>query len=252
MREVSGTTALAAGLLVALASCTSTKDSGGRSWVEDAPPLTVTLPDSAEIPAMLVQVGVVRAPDIAFLALVHHDPDSRSPRSDTPAGPVQGRRWVAVGSVSDLEYGVVHPGDPAVVRFGPERPEVDTGVVESVRPPGVRYPYSAEVAVRFQRSVGRRSERPQEVTVIVKPAGARDSLPAVPAFAIAQLPLGQAVFVPSGSGRYEVRWISTGPSVNGVRVLRGGLERGTVIAASGLAGLVDAARDSLERRLRRP
>jgi len=63
---------------------------------------------------------------------------------------------------------------------------------------------------------------------------------------------GQAVFVPSGSGRYEMRWITTGPSVNGVRVVRDGLERGTVIAASGMAGLVDAARDSLERRLRRP
>src|SRR3990172_7517958 len=63
---------------------------------------------------------------------------------------------------------------------------------------------------------------------------------------------GQAVFVPSGSGRYEMRWITTGPSVNGVRVGRDGPGRGALAAASGMAGWVPAARASLAPPLRRP
>ena len=75
---------------------------------------------------------------------------------------------------------------------------------------------------------------------------------AVPASAVVHLPLGPAVFVPAGIGRYEVRWIATGPSVDGKAIVREGLKPGTSVVAQGLAPLVEAARDSLARRRQRP
>lgn len=71
---------------------------------------------------------------------------------------------------------------------------------------------------------------------------------AVPASSVVQLPLGPAVFVPVGSGIYDVRWVLIGPSVDGMIVVREGVRPGTSVVAHGLAGLVEAARDSLARR----
>jgi hypothetical protein len=59
------------------------------------------------------------------------------------------------------------------------------------------------------------------------------------------------VFVGAGQGRYEVRWISTGPRLDGLVYVREGLKPGTSVVAGGVAALVAAALDSLERRQRK-
>jgi hypothetical protein len=89
------------------------------------------------------------------------------------------------------------------------------------------------------------------MTVIVTP-GSDDSVAAVPASSVVQLPPGPAIFVPLGLGRYEVRWVLTGPSVGDKIVVREGVATGTSVVARGLAGLVEAARDSVERRAAKP
>ena len=124
------------------------------------------------------------------------------------------------------------------------------GKIEWVRR-GAISPYSADVAVEFRAPEGAFDSQPGPVSVIVTP-GSDDSVTAVPASSVVQLPPGPAVFVPLGLGRYEVRWVLTGPSLGGKVVVREGVAIGTSVVAHGLARLVEAARDSVERRAGRP
>lgn len=159
--------------------------------------------------------------------------------------------WLTLGTISDFDARVFHPGDPIVLRFGHDRhASARQGKVEWVRR-GAESPFSADVAVEFRAPEGAFDSVPGAVTATVTP-GAHDSLAAVSASAVVQLPLGPAVFVPLGLGRYEVRWVSTGPSVKDKVVVREGIRRGMSVVARGLAGLVAAARDSLARRGPRP
>src|SRR3990172_5915905 len=58
--------------------------------------------------------------------------------------------WLAVGTVSDVEYQAIHPGDPASVQVAPDRHAARPGKVEWVRPPWTESPYSADIAVEFR------------------------------------------------------------------------------------------------------
>lgn len=159
--------------------------------------------------------------------------------------------WLAVGAVSDIEYRVIHPGDPALVQLTDDRHDAKPARVEWVRPPWEDAPYSADVAVEFQGSDSPPAG-PGAITVIII-AGPGDSAAGVPASSVVHLPPGPAVFVAAGQGRYEVRWISTGPRVDGLVFVREGVQPGTSVVAGGVAALVGAALDSLERRTsRRP
>jgi hypothetical protein len=158
--------------------------------------------------------------------------------------------WLAVGTVSDVEYRAIHPGDPASVEVAPDSHAARPGKVEWVRPPWTESPYSADIAVEFRAPESRVHEwGPATVAVT---AGPGDTVAAVPASSVVQLPPGPAVFVPVGTNRYEVRWISTGRSERGLTVVRDGVSPGTSVVAGGLVGLVEAARDSLARRSHRP
>jgi len=156
--------------------------------------------------------------------------------------------WLAVGTVSDLESGVIHADDPASVQLGTDRHAARPGRVEWVRRPGGGSPYSVDVAVEFRGTERSPVDQSGAVTVVVSPAHPQDTLAAVPATAVVQLPPGEAVFVPVGNGVYSVRWVSTGPSVAGLVVVREGVSPGMSVVARGLVGLVEAARDSLARR----
>lgn len=158
---------------------------------------------------------------------------------------------LAVGAVSDIDAGVVHEDDPAVVLIGAETDSKHHGRparVESVCRAGPSS-YTFDVAVEL-RAPEAAFERSGFATVVVTPTGPGDSLAAVPASAVVHLPLGSAVFVPAGTGRYEVRWVVTGPSVHRKVVVREGVKAGTLVVAHGLAALVEAMRDSLARRER--
>ena len=157
--------------------------------------------------------------------------------------------WLAVGAVDAAEYRAIHPGDSALVQLTDDRHHAQRGRVEWVRAPWQDAPYTADIAVEFEGS----DSQPRAlgaITVIVL-AGPGDSGSGVPPSAIAHLPPGPAVFVPGGEGRYEVRWITTGPRMESLVFVREGLKPGTSIVARGLAPLVDAALDSLERRPRK-
>ena len=160
--------------------------------------------------------------------------------------------WLAVGTVSDIESGVIHAGDPASVQFGTDRHAARPGRVEWVRRPGASSAYSTDVAVEFRGSKRTPLDQSGAVTVVVSPADPQDTLTAVPATAVVQLPPGQAVFVPVGNGVFDVRWVSTGPSVDDMIVVREAMRPGMTVVARGLAGLVEAARDSLARRSVKP
>lgn len=158
--------------------------------------------------------------------------------------------WLAVGTVSDIDASFVHRDDPAVVRVQGERDRRDglPARVEWVRwPVPPHYSYSVEVAVDF-RAPEESISRGTFGTVIVTPSGPGDSLATVPASAVVQLPLGAAVFAPVGTGRYNVRWVVTGPVLGGKVLVREGVAVGTSVVADGLAPLVEAARDSLTTR----
>ena len=155
--------------------------------------------------------------------------------------------WLAVGSVSAVEYSSIHPGDPASVAVPPDRHDSRPAKVEWVRPPWTESPVSADIAVEFRAPETSHANEWGPVTVAVM-AGHGDTVAAVPASAVAQLPSGPVVFVPVGTGRYEVHWISTGPLEHGLIVVRQGLSSGTSVVARGLGALVDAARDSLTAR----
>lgn len=150
--------------------------------------------------------------------------------------------WWAVGSVSELESELIHPEDPAWVGTGTDRHALRPGHVERVR----RSRFSAEVAVEFRGH--QQYSRGTPVTVIVAPVGPQDSVPAVPASAIVHLPDGHAVFTRLRPGLYRLHWIAAGQRHDDLVGVRGDLRPGSLVAARGLVGLAEAARDSLERR----
>jgi hypothetical protein len=159
--------------------------------------------------------------------------------------------WLALGTISDIDAGVFHKNDAIVLRFAGDRHTSSRrGKVEWVRR-GAISPYSADVAVEFRAPEGAFDSQPGPVTVIVTP-GSDDSVAAVPASAVVHLPPGPAVFVPLGLGRYELRWVFTGPSVGDRIVVREGVAIGTSVVARGLARLLEAARDSVARREKLP
>jgi hypothetical protein len=159
--------------------------------------------------------------------------------------------WLALGTISDIDAGVFHKNDAIVLRFAGDRHTSSRrGKVEWVRR-GAISPYSADVAVEFRAPEGAFDSQPGPVTVIVTP-GSDDSVAAVPASAVVQLQPGPAVFVPLGLGRYELRWVLTGPSVGDRIVVREGVTIGTSVVARGLARLLEAARDSVARREKLP
>ena len=157
--------------------------------------------------------------------------------------------WLAVGTVSDAEYRAIHPGDSALVQLTDDRHDAQRGRVEWVRPPWQDAPYTADIAVEFQGSDSA-PRAPGPITVIVV-AGPGDSGAGVPASSIVHLPPVPAVFVPVAQDRYEVRWIATGPRMDGLVFVRDGLKPGVSVVTGGLAALVVAALDSLERRQRK-
>ncbi len=161
--------------------------------------------------------------------------------------------WLAIGAISDIDARFVHAGDPAMVLLNGEtdaKHRGRPGRVEWARRAGPSA-FSVDVAVEVR---GREEEfaRGGFATVVVIPSGPGDSLAAVPASAVVQLPLGPAVFVPAGTGRYDVRWVATGPSLHGKVLIREGVKAGTTVVAHGLAALAAAARDSLGRRTGKP
>ena len=159
-----------------------------------------------------------------------------------------GYLW-AVGGVNEVDARLVHRDDPATVLVGndgdPKQLKLP-GRVESVRGRGMSH-FSADVAVEV-RTPRSAYEGRGPTTVIVRPSGPGDSLAAVPASAVVQLPLGPAVFVPAGTRRYDVRWVTTGPPTGGKIVVREGVRPGSSVVAGDLGVLLNAARDSLERR----
>ena len=159
-----------------------------------------------------------------------------------------GYLW-AMGSVNEIDVRLVHPDDPATVLIGddadPKQLRVP-GRVESVRGPGMSA-FSADVAVEVRTP---REGYPNRgsTSVIVRPSGPGDSLAAVPASAVVELPLGAAVFVPAGTRRYEVHWVNAGAPVGDRIIVREGLRPRTSVVARDLGVLLDAARDSLMKR----
>ena len=159
-----------------------------------------------------------------------------------------GYLW-AVGAVNAGDARLVHQDDPATVLLGadtdPERLRLP-GRVELVRGPSMSG-FSVDVAVEVRAP--RQGYRDRgTTTVILRPSGPGDSLAAVPASAIVQLPLGTAVFVPAGTRRYEVHWVNAGVPVGERIIVREGLRPRTSVVARDLGVLLDAARDSLARR----
>lgn len=150
--------------------------------------------------------------------------------------------WWAIGSVSELESELIHPGDPAWVGTGMDRHTYRPALVERVR----RSRFSAEVAIEFRAH--QPYARGTPVSAIVAPAGPQDSVPAVPASAIVHLPEGHAVFSRLRPGFYRLRWVAAGQRQDGLVGIRGDIRRGSLVAAHGLVPLAEAARDSLERR----
>ena len=159
-----------------------------------------------------------------------------------------GYMW-AVGQVGQRDARIVDRDDPATVLIGddadPKQLRVP-GRVESVRGPGMTQ-FSADVAVEIRTPPAGYPGR-GALTVVVQPTDREDSLAAVPASAVVQLPLGTAVFVPAGPGRYEVRWVVARPPINGRIVVREGVRPGATVVARDLGPLLDAARDSLLKR----
>ena len=154
--------------------------------------------------------------------------------------------WLAVGSVSDQDAPFIDPGDQAWVRLEGDRQAMRPGRVEAMRVPDAQHPYRAEVSVDFRAPTG--SFEPGRVaSVIVRPADPEDSVAGVPAAAVVHLPPGSAVFVRLSPGLYEAQWVVPGPPSRGMIVVRSGVRPGTLVATQGLAVLLAAARDSLER-----
>jgi hypothetical protein len=171
---------------------------------------------------------------------------------DTIGSLVQHGYWLAVGAVSDLEYGVIHAGDPARVRLSDPGGTGYQGRVEEVQRPGTVRRFSAAVSVEFPaREDLLRAGRSRTAAVTVHPAGPDDSLIAVPAAAIVRFTFGSAVFVPAGGNTFSVRWLLTGPPVGDYITVRQGLATGLAVVSGGLETLALAARDSLAVRERK-
>ena len=192
------------------------------------------------------EIAVVGAEDGTWLPL--RRPTQFVPQEDTLGVIEKHGFWLALGSITDVEALLVHQGDPTSLRLGSDRHAARRpGKVEWVRK-GADSPYSADVAVEFRAPEGAFDSQPGPVTVTVTSEDPEDSVPAVPASAVVHLAPGAAVFVPLGLGRYEVRWVPTGPPQHGVIVVREGLRSGMSVVVRGLAALVDAAQDSLAAR----
>ena len=154
--------------------------------------------------------------------------------------------WIAVGSVSDQEAPFIDAGDESWVTLDEDRQTMRPGRVEGVRGPNAQHPFSAEVSVHFR--VPRGSPEPGHfASVIVRPADPEDLVAGVPARAIVHLPLGSAVFVRLGPGLYEAQWVMPGPASRDMIVVRRGVRPRSLVVTHGLAALVAAARDSLEK-----
>jgi len=118
-----------------------------------------------------------------------------------------------------------------------------------VRRPDLQHLFSSEVAVDFRVPKGPYG-RGGPVNVTVRPTGREDSIAAVPAAAVVQLPIGTAVFIRLGPALYEVQWVVGGLAERGMIPVREGVKPGTLVVRQGLAALVSAARDSLDRTTR--
>jgi hypothetical protein len=154
--------------------------------------------------------------------------------------------WLAVGSVSDQDAPFIDLGDRSWVGLDEDRQAMRPGRVEGMRGPNAQHPYRAEVSVDFRAPTG--SLEPGRVaSVVVRPADPEDSVAGVPATAVVHLSLGSAVFVRLRPGLYEAQWVIPGPASRGMIVVRSGVRSGTLVVTHGLAALVAAARDSLEK-----
>lgn len=161
----------------------------------------------------------------------------------------RGHLWLAVGAVGEPDQGVIHPGDSADIRIGKDSGMLRRGVVEGVRRPGTRYPYSAEVSVEFTDSTTSAAALQSAIlSVVVHPSHEQDSLLAVPVSAVVQLAGSAAVFALVSPARYQVLWVETGPRVGDAIVVRGTLEDRMQIAVSGLLPLATAAAESVALR----
>ena len=159
--------------------------------------------------------------------------------------------WWAVGMVADVEAVAIHTGDPALVGEAENPRRYGPGRVEWVERPLGGARYSAGLAVEFRASPSVVT-RGAAVEVLVTPSHPGDSLAAVPASAIVQLPRGAAAFVRISPGLYRVRWVAAAPLDEKTILVRDGIEPGEVVAVRGLGALMAAARDSLERSAAKP
>ncbi len=157
-------------------------------------------------------------------------------------------QWLATGTLAEGESQEIHPDDPAQVRLSGDQPRSIRGSVEWVHHAGNRSS-TAEVAVDFQHPGPAEAVGPS-AEVIVTPSGPSDSVLAAPKSAIVSLSAGLALFIPQGSGKYEVRFAYTGPRTENLVVLRDGVQERTAIVLTGHGALVRAARVSLARRER--
>lgn len=163
--------------------------------------------------------------------------------------------WLAVGQVGDPLYRAIHRDERATIRFAnrSRRQRDFTGIVQWVTPPGTTYRFYAEVGVSFEAPEESMSETESNaLSVIIRPGGARDSLPAIPKEAIVVLPpFGPAVFEPLSDGDYRIHWIWPGPVAGTLTTVREGLRGGTMVLTRGLQELREVARDSLNIMQRR-
>jgi hypothetical protein len=157
--------------------------------------------------------------------------------------------WLAVGSVSDYEVQFLDWGDQSWVGLDKDGQALRRGFIERIEGPN-RQGFNAEVSVDFRAPRGP-LEPGRSATVIVRPNDPEDSVAGVPAAAVVQLPLGSAVFVRLDPGLYEALWLMPGPASRGMIVVRRGLRPRTLVVTHGLDALVAAARDSLEKIVRK-
>jgi hypothetical protein len=154
---------------------------------------------------------------------------------------------LAIGTLYADEAQAIHPTDPALVHVAGNGHGRYEGRVEWVRHAGGDPREAAEIAVDFINLHHAASVGPA-ADVTVTPTGPGDSALAAPGSAIARLTTGLAVFIPQGSGRYEVRFVFTGPRVGSLIVLRSGADHGTAVVSWGHQVLERAAEDSIAAR----
>jgi hypothetical protein len=214
-------------------------EQGVRLVRDDGP---VRRGDTVAILVVSDRVDILKANDDGHWHPARHQSDSVWPGDSLGLIQTAGYR-LAVGEVLENQRKDIETGDSAVLLLGNDSRNTIAGSVEWVR----ATQYHAEVAVHFSRQ-----ESPGGTAVFARvtvvPNKSDDSLPAVPELAIVQLPPGRAVFIPRGRRVYEVRWILSGPRVNGMEVIRtSALETPTVVVGSGIEALVKASQDSLAK-----